>query len=232
MINSKTETGAIMADLELDYSDFLSNPVVVSKRILAKGEELMAVCKQDTSVGALTSQIRDAANKVDTPIHVLELMKVLYSEGDEVSIPELVQMIDSAQQLVNDLKGTLRDRITQEATQTNSTVNEKRLAHLQYVRLRKAYDTLREFWKIMDEDTYKQMKLMPALPGNYGGAATLSAPMFFIKGQEGGYYNWRAVAKLVGGLEFLARFNDMRDWLDWCETPEGEDVIEIRQVKK
>ncbi len=231
MINAKSEIGAIMADLEIDYSDFITNPVDVSKRIVTKAEELAAVCKQDTSVGALTSQMKDAAAKVDTPIHILELLNVLYSEGDEVTIPELVQMIDSTQHLVNDLKTMLRDRVTQEATHDNATVNEKRLAHLQYVRLRKAHDALRDLWKIMDTDTFKQMKIIPALPGNYGGGATtLSAPMFFIKGQEGGYYNWRAVAKVLGFQ--LTQFKDMQDWIEWCESPDGIEVVEIRQVRK
>lgn len=225
------DTGVLFKDLEIPVDSMLSDPLEFAAQVLSKGRELQAVCKQDTSVSALTNQVKNESGKVDVPPTILAQLNDLYGKGDEISLPELSKFIEAAQALVNDLKNTLRDRVIREATSENSTVQDKRFAHMQYVRLRKAYEAFRTLHKILGTKNPETMApinlpVMPALPGNYGGSYDIKWPFFTIKGQTEGYYNYRAVAKEIG-LE--NRFDRLGDFLDWCNSVDN-DIVEVREV--
>ena len=225
--------GPILKDLMIDDSDMFTDPLAFGRRLYAEAERLAGICKQDTGVNALTQEMKRKSEEVDVPVGILQELQTLYERGDEISIPELIKLIEAVGNLQSDLKNTLRDRVTREATMENSTIREKRIAHLQYVQLRKAYDAFRQLVKFLDaskkEPVFPKLKIIPALPGNYGGTTQLEYFMFTIKGQEGEWFSYRAVAKELGLKD---RFDTLRDFIEWCETPEGLEVVEVRKVKK
>ncbi len=222
--------GAIFEDLEIDKSQMLSDPAKFAATLLEKADELAKICKSDTSVQKRAQQIKDSAKDATTPPEYIKALNAIYTGAcDDLSLPEVLQLIDSVKDLVKDLENEVWDRTRREATMENSTVANKRLAHYRYVTLRKAYESFRNFNKVFNPEI--KLPILPALPGNYGGGLnTMTHYLFTINGdvEAGEFSNWRVIARKAG-LE--GRFNTLMDFLEWAGSEENE-IIEVREVIK
>lgn len=210
-----TVSGSILEDLEIDKSDFLTDPESFAQRCFDKAEELKAICKEDKSLASYTASVKERAQELQTPPHIQALIQNLFDEVDKLEPAQIYPVIESVRRLIDDLGFTIKDKLSMELTNQSASVMDKRLAHQLYIRLHKMYQHYVETIKCLMPQT--KLPIIRALPGNYGaGLSPLShLYYYFDDAPDDPYMNHRAVIRKLGLVDEV---KDIMGLLEYIEN--------------
>ena len=185
----------IFEDLEIDFSDMLTNPEGFAERVYEKAEELKAICKADTSVKSFEERYK--AQGTETPSEITDFINNYYDAVDDADLSIMVDAIKKAKKLVTDLETAFRDRCIRQAATEGTNIGNKRVAHAQYTRLKDDFNLFVKSFKMFSFASDIDLKPLPNLPGNYGsGNVSLIYYVFELNGDQ--YRNHYAVSRKVG----------------------------------
>jgi hypothetical protein len=212
-----TLANAIFEDLEIDFSDMLSNPEGFAQRVYDKAEELRAICKADTSTAAFMERYKDQGETV--PEEILQEFNSLYENIDAVDLSYMVDAIKQAKKLVSDLETAFRDRCMRQAAKEGIAIGNKRVAHAQYTRLKDDFNLYVKSIGMFAFGKTADLKTLPALPGNYGvGSSAFVNYIFEVDGEQ--YRNHHVICRKLG-IEVKSLF----DLLEYLETHETDVIV-------
>lgn len=189
-------TNIIFEDLEIDFSDNMSNPRAFSKRVYAKADELRSILKSDTTYENMLSKIE--ANKEFADKEIIEEIDDIYTHADELPIEQMADIIDRVSDLLASLKTAYKDRIIREAANNSTDIADKRLAHFQYSRLRDSWNFYCKAMAVLKMNNDFGLRPLPAMPGNYGSGGTTFVHHVFSFSDDEQYRNHAVVAKKLG----------------------------------
>lgn len=179
----------IYDDLEIDYSDMMSDIEAFSERVNKKAEELREIMRSSNSVQDFLGSIKNVPTTKKAAIE--QAIGSIYKIADEAEIEEIESIISLTKALVRDLE-TLKWWKAGNIVAQSTSILDKRTAHEQYMRLREAYNQYAEAITVLGLGNPEKLKSMP---GNYGATAGLPQYIFFEGDSEEGYRNHFAVAK-------------------------------------
>jgi len=206
---------AIFDDLEIDKSTMLSNPEGFLKAIHEKADELKEVCRKSVTIQSLSSRYDD--NRKEVPLVQQELLDTFYVELDNMTLDYMADAIQKVKRLATDLETAYKDRLIREASQASGTTQDKKLAHIQYSRLREAHEAFIKALPILGRSELVEAKL-PPLPGNYGGGNSTFVHYVFNIGDDE-YRNHYAVCRKLG-----IETRPLMDVIDYIEANPGLGV--------
>jgi hypothetical protein len=185
---------AIFTDLEIDYSDMLSDPQEFMSRVYEAADSLKEVLRSDTSLKAMEAKFKE--NIQPAPVEVTKVLNDLYQQADEMPLEFLLDTIQQARKFVNDLETMFTDRCIYEAANQNNTVADKRTAHEQYMRLKDSTNQYIAALKVLKAHENYNFKPLPNMPGNYGGGSNnLIRYVFEYQGEQ--YRNHRVICRAL-----------------------------------
>lgn len=204
---------AIFEDLEIDFSDMLSNPEGFAERVYSRAEELKAICKADTSTNAYMEKYKD--NSLPAPDSILSSFNQIYEDIDAADLDYMVDAIKQAKKLVSDLETAFRDRCMRQAAKDGLATGDKRVAHAQYTRLKDDFNLYVKSIGMFTFGKEANLRTLPSLPGNYGsGTSNLINYIFELDGEQ--YRNHHVVCRKLG-IEVKSLF-DLLEYLEENET--------------
>lgn len=213
---------SIFEDLEIDTTDMLNEPEAFAARVVAKAKELEAILKSDTSVASYEKQVREQAKGQKISEDILPYVNDIYEIGETASLEDLVHLIDLARNLVKDLETAFHSRAVYESTRKTSPIADKRVAHAQHVKLRKAYDGFRQFCKLFND---YNPPVINGQSGNFGSnLSPLKTYIFEIDGDE--FMNHFPVIRRLGKVDELTSLMDLLEYLE--ENPDSP--VTVREV--
>ena len=212
---------AIFDDLEIDYSDMLTNPQGFAERVYEAADNLRAICKADTSTNSFIERYKSEG--VPAPKSLTDILNTYYDEVDVEDLNIMVDAIKQAKKLVTDLETAFRDRCVRQAAKEGTAIGNKRVAHAQYTRLRDDFNLYVKAFSVFTLNKGTDLKPLPALPGNYGaGTTTLVHHVFELDGEQ--YRNHHAVCRKLG--------IELRSLMDLLEYIENNDTgIVVKEVQ-
>ena len=208
---------AIFEDLEIDFSDMMSNPGGFAQRVYDAAEKLREICKADTSTAAFMERYKDEGEEVTEDIK--SAFDMVYDEVDKADLKYMVDAIEQARRLVRDLETAFRDRCIRQAAKEGKALGDKRIAHAQSTRLK---DDFNLYVKAIGMFTFGKdlnLKTLPNLPGNYGsGTSSLVHHVFELNGEQ--YRNHHVVCRKLG-----IETRSLMDLLEYLEENETDVVV-------
>jgi hypothetical protein len=212
---------AIFEDLEIDFSDMLSNPEGFAERVYAAADKLKEICKADISVDAFTKRYKDNAKPI--PPMLQEIFNEIYEDVDNIELDYMVEAIVAAKKLVADLETAFRDRCIRQAAKDGTAIGDKRLAHAQYTRLKDDFNLYVKSIGMFSFGKELDLRQLPNLPGNYGsGTSSFIHYVFEMNGEQ--YRNHHLVCRKLG-ID-TRPLSDLLEYLEQNDT--GVVVKEIQ----
>ena len=208
---------AIFDDLEIDYSDMLTNPQGFAERVYEAADKLKAICKADTSIRSFEEKYKSEG--ITIPKELNDILNNFYDEVDVEDLNIMVDAIKMAKKLVTDLETSFRDRCIRQAAKEGTAIGNKRVAHAQYTRLREDFNLYAKAFKVFTLNQGEDLKQLPALPGNYGaGTSSLIHHVFYLGEDE--YRNHYAVCRKLG-----IELRPLMDFLEYLENNETGVIV-------
>lgn len=212
---------AIFEDLEIDFSDMMSDPEAFAQRVYNAADRLKDICKADTSVAAFTERYKKDAKEL--PDIVRQGFNEIYEDVDSIELDYMVEAIKAAKQLVTDLETAFKDRCIREAAKDGTAIGDKRLAHAQYTRLKDDFNLYVKAIGLFSFGKNLDLKTLPNLPGNYGsGTTSFIHYVFEMDGEQ--YRNHHLVSRKLG-LETRT----LSDLLEYIEANDTGVVVKEMQ---
>jgi len=211
-----------MEDLDISTDSMLRDPDEFAALCIAKAEELKAICKEDTSVNALERKIRSEGEHVKIPTVLSEILMDFYQNADDISAQEIIPCIEELRILLKDMENMFRSKVMTEALNSTSPMANKKIAHIQYTRLREAYNSYRRLAKLLFE-LDESLPEIESLPGNYGdGPVALDSLAYYLPNEpDVPWYSPYSVAKKLG-----IQIKSIKDLLDYLrDHPECGVVV-------
>lgn len=208
---------AAFEDLELDFSDMMTNPTAFAKRVNHKAEELREGLKEDQSTAALMRRFKEIEKPADTSIHVL--LNAVYNMADEeLPLEQMPAIMTAVKKLMGDLETLFDDLAIRHLASESKSITNKKVLHAQYVTLRERFNDYADF---MNGFMKQSIEKLPSLPGNYGRPSSgLKHYVFEYNGEQ--YRNPRALCRKIG-IEPISMYDKMLEYLD--EHPEHDVLI-------
>jgi hypothetical protein len=208
---------AIFDDLEIDWSDMMTDPQAFSIRVHEAADKLKDICKADMSVASFTEQHKKNAKEL--PDIIKQGFDEIYEDVDSIDLDYMVNAIAAAKKLVADLEVAFKDRCIREAARDGMAISDKRVAHAQYTRLKDDYNLYVKAIGIFTHGKDLDLKTLPNLPGNYGSGTTSFIHYVFEMGGEQ-YRNHYAVCRKLG-IDTMP----LTDFLEYLEQHETGVVV-------
>ena len=216
---------SIFLDLEIDIELMTQDQDSFVQQVYERADFLLSILNSKTSLKGARSEASKKAEtneeaKVKAKNWFYQKTSVVNDEMEDLSLDELYHTINEARELVKDLELLFHSKANTEMIMGSPSAMDKGLAHEQYTRLRNAFNTFREFCKLMYEKNY-----VPLDPksGNYGDA-NITWPTYKYQGAV--YQNYRAVAKLLGWNP--DDFHNNQDLVDKIkETGAPVEIVEV-----
>lgn len=213
-------SNAAFEDLELDVSNMMADPDKFATEVYAKAEELREILKQDHSVNGLLSEYN--SKKVPAETSIVEQINEVYNMAETLPLNMVPSVIETVEQLLRDLKTQFRDRVTYTVAELTGSNANKKTAHAQYTALREKFNL---YVRFMDSILGKSnLKLLPALPGNYGmGVSSLKQYVWTKIETNESYRNHRVVIGKINAEfgEEIPRDTFLTDFLEMSDKLAG-----------
>jgi hypothetical protein len=158
----------LLTDLEVDFSDMLTDPNTFIKRVVSKSRELAAELDKKNNLGEIESRYKancyrnkEAADRAEEL--KAQIMSMIFAETPEV----IANLLPMFAELTGDMANEVR---TASFRASNVSYLPKRMILDHYIRLKKMYEAYINFAKLMYPDELKKV-LPPTIPpktGNYG----------------------------------------------------------------
>lgn len=235
-----TISHTLLQDLGIDPENMMRDPEEFARQCQKAAADLEAILKEDHSVTTIAKRVRGNAKNTELPQTLKEQINSLYTSLDESASPEEILLaIDAVKEFQKDLETLLDAKVTRLSLEQTSEYANKRIAHMRYVQLRKAYNDYSKFiGSLMGMDfNFAEIK---ALPGNYGdGVSTLDTVAFYLVddcefdeetgevskyGEEWFSYVW--ISKKIG-----KEFPNITAFYEWLKSEDNTQVLYKRVVK-
>ena len=215
---------SIFVDLEIESDLMMTDPELFASQVISMGDELTSIFTGKTSVKGATDDATKQARtnhvaKEMARVNVSDIHETINSKAEEMDLDELYHTIAEMKSVVESLELTFHSRARNDMIMNTPNIEDKKLAHSQYKKLREAFGAFIVFSELMHDKTYVNLK---PRTGNYQGDAS-TFPAYRYEGEV--YQNYRAVAKLVGWNP-----DDYRSHMDLVEKIRAEDMEEIVEI--
>lgn len=216
----------IFQDLQIDYSNMMSDPQDFHSQCVNAAERLKDVLKADISVEHILKTTLD--NTTVTPDFMNRIkghVSYLYEEADEVmNVIEIMEYAAQLKKLAKDLEFLARDKVMLEMSKNDAHSIDKSLAFDLYKELRERHNAwvdgmemLSGFDSSIDMD---EIEKLPSMPGNYGkGPQTLVHYIFRFNDEDDIYRIHHTVLRRLEkeGHEIDTHMNLM-DFMDYLKV--------------
>jgi hypothetical protein len=194
-------SNSIFEDLEIDHSTMMTDPESFCQSVYDKADELVKVLKATNSI---TSFINTLHNTDDMQDWKADLNNI-YDEAEQMSVKGIMELAKMIRSLATDLETMAKNKATyQLASQGN--VSDKSLAHLQYTRLREAFNPIVDAFTTLG--LYTEASKLAAMQGNYSSPVGLVHIAFVFAGDNKSedLYNPIAACRRLG-IEYTTLSN-------------------------
>lgn len=228
MPNQKEQFNQVLADLEIDSSDMMTEPKKFIDRVVAKSKELAKQLDARSTISEHERMFKESAMKnVEAKAKAAELHEQIYSLIAEQDPEVLVNLLPLMTDITSMMGSSIRSMSMRSG---NVTTLSKRQINLLYSKLKKTYETYITFMEFFDaENIYKHNPVIPPKKGNYSDhsiSSGIKTYKFMIDGNE--WINPFPVAKLLG-IE-IKHYMDLPDAIRKLQ-PNGDEKIKGMEVK-
>ena len=197
-MTKKDQFSQVLADLETDSSDMMTDPDAFITRVIAKSKELAAQLDAKSTMVEVERTFKEKAMKDSS---AKEKAEKIFNEFYDILAEQ-----DSAVQvhfmgLLPELMKLCNSSIRSMSMRTNNVSSlSKRQINLLYIKLKNTYETYIQFMKMFHPDMIpKNPTVIPAKKGNYSdytASTGIKTYEFWIDGVS--YVNPYPVAKMLG----------------------------------
>ena len=180
----------------------MTNPKEFCQSVYDKADELVKVLK---STNSITSYISSLKNTDDMQDWVERLDTMYINADDTMSVKGIMELAKLMRVMATDLETMAKNKATfQLAAQGN--VSDKSLAHLQYTRLREAFNPIVDAFTTLG--LYDEASKLAAMQGNYSSPVGLVHIAFVFTGDNKSedLYNPIAACRRLG-IEYTTLSN-------------------------
>jgi hypothetical protein len=186
----------IFQDLQIDYSNMMSDPQDFHSQCVNAAEKLKDILKADISVEHILKTTLE--NESPTPEQTAKIKHFItldYEEADEtMSVVEIMEYSAQLKKLAKDLEFLARDKVMLEMSKNDETNIDKSLAFDLYKELRERHNAWVDGMEMLsgfDENINTAMtdiEKLPSMPGNYGKGPQTLVHYIFRFGDEDDVY--------------------------------------------
>lgn len=199
-------SNSIFDDLEIDHNTMMTNPQEFCQSVYDKADELVKVLETSNSI---QSYINSLKNTDDMQDWIGRLDSIYINADDTMSVKGIMELAKLMRQMATDMETMAKNKATyQLASQGN--VSDKSLAHMQYTRLREAFNPIVDAYSILK--LYDDASKLPPKQGNYSAPVGLVHIIFEFNDGDG-YMNPIAACKKLG-----IEYNTMAETIEYIEA--------------
>jgi len=184
-------SNSIFDDLEIDHTTMMTDPKSFCQSVYDKADELTKILKTTNSIQTYINSLTNTDDMSKWEIKLADL----YNEIDStMSVKGIMALARDFRSLATDLETMAKNKATYQLA-ANGSISDKSLAHMQYTRLREAFNPIVDAFNLLK--LYDDGAKLPAMQGNYSAPVGLVHIIFEFANGEG-YMNPIVACRKLG----------------------------------